>query len=191
MNRRQAVQSIFAGGAFAAWGEAGQDPAGVSASRLRAMWFHIVADDFVVNIWKNGGIVAESKRLLTDEIFGATVERVEMELVVGDWLVFHVVNNRLRWGGCRFFGMAGFAAEHETTIVSSPSEEWSYTDQPSDVARFISERDYLKDRTAKPIPADRAWDQGTPRLRSICGGKWHGRPIWGDAPSTWLKLRVS
>src|SRR5262245_16467243 len=102
MNRRQAVQSLALGGAFAASAAACSDPPGVSASKLRAKWFHVVADDFVVNIWRNGGVVAESKRTLTEEIYGATVERIALDLVAGDWLVFHVVNNRLRWGGCRF-----------------------------------------------------------------------------------------
>src|SRR5262249_41368608 len=140
------------------------DPPGVSASRLRAKWFFTVADDFVINIWKNGGVVAESKRELLAEIYGATIERVNLDLAVGDWLVFHVVNNRLRWGGCKFFGLAGLIAEKETTIVSSKSDLWSYTDKPGDVARFIGERDFLKDRSVHVIPQDRAWDQGVTHL---------------------------
>ena len=70
------------------------------------------------------------------------------------------------------------------------SAEWCYTDRPGDVPGFIAERDRLKDQTVKVITPDRAWDQGVPRLNSLVGGQWQGQPIWGEASSTWLKLRV-
>src|SRR4051812_31225597 len=111
MNRRQAVHSLIGAGVLAplVHGQV-EDPKGVSAGRLRAKWVYLVADDFVVNVWKNGGAVPLSHRSLVHEIYGATVERITLDLASGDWLVFHVVNNRLRWNGCRFFGMAAMAA---------------------------------------------------------------------------------
>ena len=123
MNRRQVMQSLLGASVLAPIGSAaaGDDPAGVSAGKLRAKWLYFVADDFVVDVWKNGDVVPLSKRTLLHEIYGATVERVNLELSAGDWLVFHAVNNRLRWNGCRFFGMAAMAAESETTIFAPRS----------------------------------------------------------------------
>src|SRR5262245_6570976 len=98
MNRRDAVRTVVAG-AVASGIAVADDPPGVSAGRLRAKWLHVCADDFVVEMWKNGRPVPTEKRSLVHEIYGATVERIDLPLVVGDWLVFNVVHNRLRWGG--------------------------------------------------------------------------------------------
>lgn len=191
MNRREVVCSVAAA-AVAASSKiiAADDPPGVSAVRVKANWFHLCADDFVVEMWKNGKPVPTEKRSLVHEIYGATVEKVDVPLACGDWLVFNVVHNRLRWGGCKFFGFAGMAAEGETTMVSGGNPEWSVTDDPAEAPKFIRERDFLKDRAVKIIEPEQVWDQGYPRLNEACGGKWHGRPIWGSAPSTFLKLRV-
>jgi len=191
MNRREALQSIVGTTALTSIGVAGaHDPPGVSASKLRAKWLYLVADDFVVNVWKNGGAVPVEKRSLIHEIYGATVEKITLDLSAGDWLVFHVVNNRLRWNGCRFFGMAAMVAGNETTIVSSKGNEWSFTDKPGEAPKFISSRDALHDRSVNVIPVDRAWDQGVPRLNEVCGAEWRGQPIWGEAASTYLKVRI-
>jgi hypothetical protein len=192
MNRRRAMQSFFGTSVLAPIGIAavGDDPPGVSAGKSRAKWLYFVADDFVVDIWKNGDVVPLSKRTLLHEIYGATVERVDLELSAGDWLAFHVVNNRLRWNGCRFFGMAAMAAENETTIVSNKEKTWSFTDKPAEAPKFISVRDAFRDRSVNVIPPEKAWDQGVVRLNEVCGGEWRGQPIWGEAPSTYLKLCV-
>jgi hypothetical protein len=191
MNRRQALQSFAGASALASVGVAAtHDPPGVSASKLRAKWMYVVADDFVVNIWKNGGAVPLSHRSLLHEIYGATVEKITLDLAAGDWVVFHVVNNRLRWNGCRFFGMAAMAADNETTIVSQKSGQWSFTDKPGEVPKFVSSRDSYREQGVNVIPVDRAWDQGVPRLNEVCGAEWRGQPIWGEAASTYLKLRV-
>jgi hypothetical protein len=58
-----------------------------------------VTDDFVVEAYKNGVRIQDGQRKLLDEIHGATVERINVEVRPGDWLVFHLVNNHLRWGG--------------------------------------------------------------------------------------------
>lgn len=191
MNRREAVRTVVTGAVAAASGAAvAGDPPGVSANKLRAKWLNLCADDFVVEVWKNGRAVPTAKRSLIHEIYGATVERIDMDLIAGDWLVFNVVHNRLRWNGCKFFGFAAMAAEGETSLVSSDDKEWCCTDDPAEAPRFIREREYLKDRQAKIIAPEVTWDQGYPRLHELCGGKWHGKPIWGSAPSTFLKLRV-
>ena len=189
MNRREAIHAlstgVLAGGAVAA-----SDPPGVSAGKLRAKWIAWCADDFVVDLWHNGRVVPVAQRSLIHEIYGATVERAEVALKAGDWLVFHVVHNRMRWNGCKFFGMVGMAAENEASLVSTNGKEWSAADFAMDAFRFIRERDYLKDKPAKLIPLESLWDQGYSRLHELCGGKWHGTPIWGEAASCWLKLRV-
>jgi hypothetical protein len=190
MNRRDAVRALAAGGILHQTVSACGDPPGVSAARLRAKWVNIVADDFVVDLWHNGKPVPAAKRSLLHEIFGATVERVDVALASGDWLVLHVVHNRLRWNGCKFFGLAGLIAEREVTIVSRNGNEWSSIDDPTDARRFIVEREYLAKRGVKVVPHDVRWDQGAPRLDEACGVAWTGEPIWGDAPSTYLKLRV-
>src|SRR5438270_4723551 len=66
-----------------------------------------VADDFIIDIYHNGVKVPDRKRTLLEERFGATAERIEMAIRPGDWVVFNVVNNRLRWGGCAYFGVTG------------------------------------------------------------------------------------
>jgi hypothetical protein len=188
MNRREAL--CVAVGAAAAGSSLAEDPPGVSANKLRAKWINLCADDFVVDVWMNGRVVPTSKRSLIHEIYGATVERIDLAVNAGDWLVFHVVHNRLRWNGCKFFGMAGMAAEGETSLTSNDGKEWCASDDPSEAAKFIRDRDFCKDRTVKIIPPEVTWDQGEPRLHELCGGKWHGRPIWGSTASCWLKLRV-
>src|SRR6476646_5439873 len=70
---------------------------------LRARYLITVADDFLVDVYRNGRAVPDAKRTLLDERFGATVERLDVEVRKGDWLVFNVVNNRMRWGGASYF----------------------------------------------------------------------------------------
>ena len=66
-----------------------------------------VADDFIVDVYHNGVKVPDAKRTLLHEVFGATAERIDIEVREGDWVVFNVVNNRLRWGGASYFGVTG------------------------------------------------------------------------------------
>src|SRR3954451_17644250 len=84
-------------------GDQPTDPRGpVIADRIFA-----VADDFIVDVYHNGVKVPDAKRMLLVEVHGATAERIDIEVREGDWLVFNVVNNRLRWGGCSYFRVAG------------------------------------------------------------------------------------
>jgi len=90
-------------------------------ARLRAMHVITVADDFVVNVYHNGVRVPEAKRKLVLDRFGATIERTNIEVQQGDWLVFHVVNNRLRWGGAYYFSAAGIIARaNAVSLATSP-----------------------------------------------------------------------
>lgn len=155
----------------------------------RATYLITVADDFVVEVHHNGVRVPDQQRELLAEIFGATVERVTLRVRKGDWLVFHVVNNRLRWGGCKFFAVAGCAAPDEFAFESDPqSPAWSACDDPSLAARFIAERDAGTEVRARPIA--RPWDQGPILLRNHAGGRCTAQPVWGGAPSTWIKYVV-
>jgi hypothetical protein len=74
---------------------------------LRAKYLVTVTDDFIVDVYRNGQKIENPARILLEERFGATVERIEVPVYSGDWMVFHVVNNRLRWGGCSYFAAAG------------------------------------------------------------------------------------
>src|ERR1043166_8249775 len=73
------------------------------ADRRVADYLIAVADDFVVDVWHDGLRVPEARRTLLRERFGACTERIDVPVRAGDWLVFHVVNNRMRWGGARYF----------------------------------------------------------------------------------------
>lgn len=156
---------------------------------VRAHYVVTVADDFVVEVYHNGIKVADERRHLLEERFGATVERIDVEVRKGDWLVFHVVNNRLRWGGVSYFGAAGCFARDEFGFVSDPSSgAWSACDSPRDVDRFISRRDYLRHQAAEAIA--NPWADGTPLMHAHAGPAWDGAPVWGTARSTWLKVVV-
>src|SRR4051812_2982701 len=80
---------------------------------VKANYLITVADDFVVEIYKNGQRVPDAQRTLILERFGATAERVSVAVRAGDWLVFHVVHDRLRWNGSKYFAVAGCFGENE------------------------------------------------------------------------------
>ena len=156
---------------------------------VRARYLVTVADDFVVDVYHNGVKVPDAKRQLLEERFGATAERVEVEVRKGDWLVFHVVNNRLRWGGASYFGLAGCFGPDEFGFVSDPgSGAWIACDTPRDADRFIARRDHLRHQAAAAIP--NPWADGTPMMQAHAGAAWNGSPVWGSARSTWLKVVV-
>ena len=155
----------------------------------RAHYLITVADDFVVEVYHNGRRVPDARRHLLLERFGATAERVDLEVRRGDWLVFNVVNNRLRWGGASYFAVAGCFARDEFGFVSRPGTgPWSACDRPGDVDRFLSDRGYLRDRPARAIR--RPWGEGDGLMRAFAGAGWKGAPLWGDTPNTWIKVLV-
>jgi hypothetical protein len=147
----------------------------------------VAADDFVVDIFLNGQRVPDSARRMTSEVHGAMGERVNVTVREGDWLVFNVVNNRLRWGGVRYFAAAGLAGDGSIVFVSEESAQWSVCESPGDVPRFIAERDFGSDRPVQRIGDP--WPGGDKMMAREVPG-WSGQGIWG-APShrnIWLKF---
>ncbi len=146
-----------------------------------------VTDDFVVEAYKNGVRIQESQRTLLNEIFGATVERMAVDVRPGDWLVFHVVNNHLRWGGSKYFAVAGMMGTNDFGFVSDPaSEAWSVCDDPDHVRDFIRRRDEGTDIRASPIA--KPWEEGDEHMRQNAGAGFPGKSLWGGGASTWIKF---
>lgn len=146
-----------------------------------------VTDDFVVEAYKNGVRIQESQRTLLNEIFGATVERMAVDVRPGDWLVFHVVNNHLRWGGSKYFAVAGMLGTNDFGFVSDPaSEAWSVCDDPDHVRDFIRRRDEGTEIRASPIA--KPWEEGDEHMRQNAGVGFPGKSLWGGGASTWIKF---
>lgn len=146
-----------------------------------------VTDDFVVEAYKNGVRIQEGQRTLLNEIFGATVERMAVDVRPGDWLVFHVVNNHLRWGGSKYFAVAGMLGTNDFGFVSDPaSEAWSVCDDPDHVRDFIRRRDEGTDIRASPIA--KPWEEGDEHMRQNAGAGFPGKSLWGGGSSTWIKF---
>jgi hypothetical protein len=150
----------------------------------------VVADDFVADIHHNGKPVPAESRTLQAEIFGAQVERVALTLKPGDWVVFNVVNNRLRWGGAYYFAAAAVDVDGLVVFASQTTGgEWSACDDVAQAARFISERDHLRDRKAQRVKKE--WDRGDREMHRVCPD-FTGEGVWGnpDSRSTWIKFIV-
>lgn len=162
--------------------EAGRD----AGSDVRANYLITVTDDFVVDAYLNGKPIPDARRKLLVEKFGATAERIDVEVKKGDWLVFNVVNNRLRWKGQKYFAVAGCFSKEELGFVSSSADpSWSCCDDPADVADFIADPIFGAHRRTHAIDAE--WKDGTPLMRSLAGDGWKGTPVWGEASNTWVK----
>jgi hypothetical protein len=150
----------------------------------------IVADDFVTDIHHNGKPILDSKRKLTAEIHGAQAERVVLNLRPGDWVVFNVVNNRLRWDGAYYFAAAALNPDTAVVFASDTrTGDWSVCDDVAEVPRFIADRDHGRDRKAQPVR--KPWDKGKGEMLKACPD-FTGEPIWGDprSKSTWIKFVV-
>lgn len=156
----------------------------VRRGEVTANAVYVVADDFVVDVYHNGEKVPDAKRTLLEEIYGATVEKVEIEVREGDWVVFNVVNNRLRWGGSSYFAAAGMRANLGVGFVSeTQSGRWLACDDPGQVATFLAHPEGVA-KSARRIEAK--WDQGDARMNGITDG-WKGEAVWGDSRNTWIK----
>lgn len=146
---------------------------------------YTVADDFIVEVYHNGMKVPAARRTMLEEIYGATVEKIEIEVREGDWVVFNVVNNQLRWGGCSYFAAAGMKVNLGVGFVSeAESGRWLACDEPGGVASFIAHPVTLHQTSARPI--DVKWDQGDARMNSLTDG-WKGSAVWGTSRNTWIK----
>jgi hypothetical protein len=183
MRRIATIGTILALGllfALRANGQPGEQHGKVMATQL-----FTVTDDFIVDVYRNGVKVPDSKRILLNEVFGATVERIDIEIREGDWLVFNVVNNRLRWGGCSYFGVTGRGESGVAFTTDLDSGRWSCCDDTEKVSEFISDRDYLAGNRAQPI--QNPWDQGDSLMNQVADG-WTGKPLWGKTRNTWIKF---
>jgi hypothetical protein len=150
----------------------------------------IVCDDFACDIYHNGKLIPAENRKLQAEIYGAQGELVTVDLKPGDWIVFNVANNRLRWGGAYYFAAAGQDASGGLAFASDlRSGNWSACDDVKEVSRFVTERDYMKDHAAQAV--QKSWDVNNDRIRKG-NPDWNGQAIWGDpaSRSTWLKYIV-
>ncbi|WP_435009326.1 hypothetical protein P12x_000578 [Tundrisphaera lichenicola] len=145
------------------------------------------ADDFIVDVWHNGRRVPEDKRAMVGENFGATAEKIEVEVHEGDWLVFNVANNRLRWDGACYFGAAGVNDEEpKIGFATNPGDpRWAYCDDPGQVPAFIAHPRYLAGQSAL-APAN-PWSGGDGEMKARVPG-WDGRPVWGRERTTWIKF---
>ncbi|MDB6120538.1 MAG: hypothetical protein JWO08_4319 [Verrucomicrobiaceae bacterium] len=159
-----------------------QQPTGTIASYLIT-----VTDDFMVEAYKNGVRIPDDERRMLDEIHGATAERISVDVRAGDWLVFHVVNNRLRWDGAKYFAVAGCTGENSFGFVSDPdSGDWSVCDDPGRAPNFVGQRDEGTETRASPIA--KPWSDGGATIRKHAGAGFPGKPLWGGATSTWIKF---
>src|SRR5438105_3044474 len=186
------VSGLLLGGALAAAVATSQQPlqpTPAGSHPVRARYLITVADDYVVDVYHNGRAVPDARRHLLQERFGATVERVDEEVGKGDWLVFNVVNNRMRWGGAYYFAVAGCFARDEFGFVSRLDDtNWSACDTPRDVDRFISQRAYLQHRPVEKVA--QPWAEGPTLIKEYAGNAWDGVPVWGASRNTWIKVAV-
>lgn len=154
---------------------------------ILATYLITVADDFIVEAYKNGVRIRDEQRRLVDEIHGATAERITIDVKAGDWLVFHVVNNHLRWGGAKYFSVAGCLDDNDYGFVTDPSSsDWSVCDDPSRARDFIRQRDEGTESRAGAIA--KPWSDGDATMLKHAGAGFPGKPLWGGGSSTWIKF---
>ena len=155
-------------------------PAGIMAGSLIT-----VADDFIIDVYHNGVKLPDDRRELVVEVHGATVERIKVDVRPGDWLVFNVVSNRLRWGGASYFAVTGRGDSGVAFTTDLDSGRWSCCDDLGQVGQFIAERDRFDDHRALPIA--NPWSDGDSLMARHADG-WKGQPIRGGSRNTWIKF---
>jgi hypothetical protein len=150
---------------------------------------HVIAavDDFIIDVYHNGEKVPDTSRRLLNEIHGATVERVDVEIRRGDWVVFNVANNRLRWGGQSLFIAAGMLNEGQPPafVTRENDQHWSVCDDPGQVKKFIAERTHMADQPARA--PESPWGEGIGHFNAQVPNS-EAQPIWGESRNTWIKF---
>lgn len=148
------------------------------------------ADDFVVDVFHNGRRVPDEARRMTAEVYGAIGERIELTVREGDWIVFNVVNNRLRWGGAYYFAVAGVRDDGSVAFASEESEQWSVCEDPGLAPRFIAEPQFLATNFAHRI--EKPWGGGDGMIKARAKD-WNGYAIWGSPTnrSIWIKFHAT
>lgn len=156
---------------------------------VRANYIIATTDDFIVDVYHNGRHVPDSKREVLEEIHGAMIEKIKITVRKGDWVVFNVVNNHLRWNGQIYFGAAGCFNTNEFGFVSKADDgNWSVCDHFSDVDRFISEPGFQRHHPALKI--ENVWGAGESKMKEYAGSNWAGEGIWGSRHNSWIKVNV-
>lgn len=159
----------------------------VKSNALQARHLITVANDYIVEVYKNGKRIPDVKRELLEERFGATAERITVDVRKGDWLVFQVVHNRIRWGGSKYFAVAGRIDDAQIGFVSDPaSQQWGVCDDPVKSVEFIRNRDAGMEVRAGAIA--NPWGEGDMYMKKFAGEGYAGKPLWGGAASTWIKF---
>jgi hypothetical protein len=156
---------------------------------------YAVVDDFIVEVYHNGQKLPDSQRQVANDVFGATSERISAIVREGDWLVFNVVNNRLRWNGVYYFAVVGIREDNTIGFVSElESGRWSVCDNPGDAPKFIGQRDYLASNPAQPV--SKPWAHGDNMLKEFIrssppnGLVTPPQAVWGTNRNTWIKFRA-
>jgi hypothetical protein len=158
----------------------------VRRGRTIANQVYVVADDFVVEVYQNGKKVPLGARGLMREIHGATAERIDIDVHEGDWLVFHVVNNRLRWDGASYFAVSGVYKGQQAFVTNLTAGGWTSNDDPKQADAFIASAEY----PFRPVHGiERKWGEGDSIMREMVPA-WNGTAVWGESPSTWIKFRA-
>jgi len=148
----------------------------------------IAANDFVVDVWHNGKLVPDKQRNMVADRFGAATEEITLDLREGDWLVFNPVNNRLRWNGAKFFGVAGMTTNKTVAFVSTAKDgRWTYMEDKNRLTQFINERDYVGNPVFK-IEKNQAWSEGPGYMNFVMNTNWTGEPVWGQSRNTYIKF---
>ncbi len=156
---------------------------------IRANYIISAADDFVVNVYLNGKEIDINRRTMLWDQFGATGEKIDVIVRKGDWLVFNVVNNKLRWAGSSYFGVAGCYTKDEFGFVSRRDGAlWSACDEAKDSDKFVTKKEWGRNRpVSKP---EKEWDFGTTMMKGCAGDHWSGQSVWGTTRNTWIKVVV-
>ena len=188
-SNRSAVKLILFIACLCVWGVL--RPATAMADELVASNVVVAADDFVINVYHNGQIVPDTHFKLENEIYGATVMRIRMDIHPGDWIVFEVANDRFRWDGNCAFAAAGLKDNGQTAFASdTDSGHWSACDSTDKASHFISDAAYGAD-SGVVVPR-RPWTRAADEVRKLCPD-WQGKIIWcdSDARHIWIKFALS
>ena len=158
---------------------------------ILAKWLVVVANDFVIDVYINGQRIPKERRKLLLDRFGASVEKVDVTVNPGDWLVFRVAYNQLRRRGSKYFAVAGCLDDKRFGFESSStSTQWAVCDDPTHAKEFISMRHCPVGIEKRAIPIDHPWEKGMKFMRRYGGANFSGKPLWGHEPSTWIKFRA-
>jgi len=156
----------------------------VVPGKVIAQHLYIVADGVVAEIYHNGKPLPLDARGIMKEVDGVTAEKAEVYVHEGDWLVFHVVTNRLRRERGGYFAVAGERPGSDGFVSSLTTGGWSSNDDPAQAAAFI-DNPRVGFRPVRPI--EKKWAGGDALMKDVLHHEWKGAAVWGEAPSTWIK----